>query len=322
MNNLVKKKCKAFLKNYSILAKGEGLGNIDMLLAEAGLYVAMNETPNLKRYEECRKIYRENAGKFSRFSGNSLYVLITRLTHCDDPVEYVKRLVEIRTALGGRVSNETLVDVAIIIADSVDESETDACIERTFEIYEKMMGSKKWTADENSMPFAALTAVSGRDVKEVLTEGERCREILESEDFSEPEIQLFLGRILALFDGKAEDKCKKVLDICEGLKDARHMYFPGYRYAMLGMLTGLEAGADEIVKLIVEADEALKGHKPFKGFLGMGIDARRMYAAQMVQLALRETEINKKKVDKGAELVVPKIAFLYVILYTNLFMHL
>ncbi len=322
MNNLVKKKCKAFLKNYSVLAKGEGLGNIDMLLAEAGLCVAMNQTPDLRRFEECRKIYRENAGRFSRFNGNSLYVLITRLTHCDDPVAYVKRLAEIRTALGGRVSNETLVDVAIIIADSVDETETDECIERTFEIYEKMMGSKKWTADENSMPFAALTAVSGRDVNEVLAEGERCRDILTENDFSSEEICLFLGRVLALFDGNAEDKCKKVFDICEGLKDARHMYFPGYRYAMLGMLAGLEAGADEIVELIAEADDALEGHKPFKGFLGMGIEARRMYAAQMAQLALRETEIKNTDADSDTDLVVPQITFLYVILYTNLFMHL
>ena len=90
-----------------------------------------------------------------------------------------------------------------------------------------------------------------------------------------------VSHVLALDEASTEEKCSRLCNIFNQLKEKRHKYGTGYEMTVLGTMSILDIPVEQIVDEIIEADEFLKQQKGFGDFV-MGDKRRRMYAALMV----------------------------------------
>lgn len=149
-----------------------------------------------------------------------------------------------------------------------------------------MKEAHPWLTSENDLPFAALMAVSGKNVSSVYSEAEEIYTYLRDTLKADKDTLQMLSHILAVRRGCVEEKCGKICALADGLKAAGHSLGRGSRLAILGILADSSLPIDMLVEQICETDDFLKQYKPFHGIFGVGKDCRRMFAVQMVQASL------------------------------------
>lgn len=184
-------------------------------------------------------------------------------------------------------SGEQTVLAAMILAD---ESGSDALAEKAKRLYGEMKEAHPWLTSESDLPFAALMAVSGKDVSAVYAEAEEIYALLRKKVRADRDTLQMLSHILAIRGGSPEAKCEKVGALADGLKAARHSLGGGSRLAILGLFADSGLPVEALVERIGEADATLKRYKPFRGLFGVGRECRRMFAAQMVHASLSGEE--------------------------------
>ena len=284
MDRLTESRCLALTENYAALAAGNKMEFQEMTLACAGLFLAEGKSPDPVRLDECRKLLKSKAGVFSNFRGSDELLVRSKMALADDPAQYFDDLQKQYGAIKSFFSGEQTVLAAMILAEH--GASVEGAAEKMQQIYKQMKGAHPWLTSENDLPFAALMAVSGKDPAAVHAEAEEIYSLLRDRLRADRDTQQMISHILAIRDGRAENKCEKLCALAEGLKAAGHPLGRSSRLAILGLLADSGLPADALVERICEADDFLKQHKPFKGIFGVGRDCRRMFAAQMVQSSL------------------------------------
>lgn len=284
MERETEKKCLDLVENYRMLSSGNKLAFTEMLLACAGIYLSAGVTPDMARFEECRKLLRSRAGMFSSFRGTDELLVAAKMALAADPALYFENLEREYRRIKGFFSGEQTVLAAMILAEQGDSGEDLA--EKAKGLYQEMRQAHPWLTSENDLPFAALMAVSGKDPSAIYGEAEEIYALLQKKLRADRDTKQLLSHILAVRDGRAEEKCEKLLAVAEGLKAAGHSLGAGSRLAILGVLADSGLPTDALVDQICEADDFLKQYKPFHGLLGVSRACRRMFAVQMVQASL------------------------------------
>ena len=284
MDHQIERKCSELVENYSVLASGNKLEFTEMVLACAGIYLAAGKKPDLDRNEECKKLLKSKAGVFSNFRGTDELLIRCKMALSDDPALYFENLEKAYLRIKTFFSGQQTVLAAMILAEQGTSSE--GLEEKTKQIYKEMKEAHPWLTSENDLPFAALMAVSGRDASAVYAEAEEIYSLLKGKLHANRDTLQMLSHILAIRNGRAEDKCEKLCTIAVGLKEAGHSLGSGSRLAILGILADSGLPTDALIGHICDADDYLKQYKPFHGLLGVGRECRRMFAVQMVQASL------------------------------------
>ena len=135
------------------------------------------------------------------------------------------------------------------------------------------------TSTEDSV-FAAMLALSDKSDDALLEEAERCYQLLKPNFFSGNAVQS-LSHVLALADGRAEDKCDAVLSLFEALKARGRKDGTDFELASLGVLATLPVPQESMVEDILEVDEFLSRQKGY-GLLGISKPQRLMQAGMLV----------------------------------------
>ena len=287
MDRQIESKCLGLIENYRALAEGNRMEFAEMVLACAGIYLAAGVKPDMDRVKECRKLLKNRAGIFSNFRGSDELLVRCKMALSDDPGLYFEKVEKEYQSIRSFFSGEQTVLAAMILAE---QGTAEGLAERTKQIYKEMKDAHPWLTSENDLPFAALMAVSGRDVSAVYAEAEEIYALLRKNLHADRDTLQMLSHILAIRDGRPDAKCEKVCALADGLKAARHSLGRGSRLAILGLLADSGLPADSLVERICETDDFLKQHKPFRGLFGVGRDCRRMFAVQMVQASLSGEE--------------------------------
>lgn len=283
MDRQIESKCLGLVENYRILAEGNKWEFTEMVLACAGIYLAAGTVPDTDKVKACKKLLKSKAGVFSNFRGSDELLVRCKMALADDPSLYFERLENEYERLKTFFSGEQTVLAAMILAEQ-DDSEDLA--EKAKQIYKEMKDAHPFLTSENDLPFAALMAISGRDVSAVYAEAEEIYALLRKSLHADRDTLQMLSHILAIRSGRADVKCEKLCALAAGLKAARHSLGRGSRLAILGLLADSPLPADALVERICETDDFLRQHKPFRGLFGVGKDCRRMFAAQMVHASL------------------------------------
>ena len=284
MDRLTETRCLTLTENDRARAAGNKMEFQEMTLACAGLFLAEGRAPDPARLDECRKLLRSSAGVFSNFRGSDELLVRSKMALAEDPARYFEDLKKQYEAIKTFFSGEQTVLAAMILAEH--GAAGDGAAEKMQQIYKQMKGAHPWLTSENDLPFAALMAVSGKDPSAVHAEAEEIYSLLRDRLRADRDTQQMISHILAIRDGRPEDKCEKLCALAEGMKAAGHPLGRGSRLAILGLLADSGLPVDALVERICEADDFLKQHKPFKGIFGVGRDCRRMFAVQMVQSSL------------------------------------
>lgn len=233
------------------------------------------------RMEACKTLISDNTGIFSNFRGNVELPIVTLLAASDEPqqkLEKTKAIYEILKKYFWGTTYLTLVST--ILADMVEVEEAEKYAIRGKNIYELMKQEHPFLTSAEDSVFAVLMAFSNKSDNELINDMEASYELLKSR-FSGGNYIQSVSHVLALTDGNQAEKCQRVFDIYDALKNADKKYGKYYELNVLGSLSVLDIDVKLLVQDILSVDAFLEKQKGY-GFWGIDSKTRLMHAAMLV----------------------------------------
>lgn len=285
MQNNLKETIDLFVANKETVQKAFKWDSSYMHPLCSLMYTSIHEKINIERMKEAEQLIKSKTGIFSEFRGNTRIAMMTQMALADDMGSYFDAVKSVYEKLNAKkwFSSEYRIVAAMVIAQNEkDESKYDALVDKTYELMAHMRENHPWLTGDEDTGFAALLAVSGLQTDNVVAEMEKCYQILKgSKRFSSANGIQSLSHALSLELGNSEEKCKRVIDIYDGLKAKKKKYGQTYELSTLGSLAFADVEVTELVEQIAEADDYLKTQKGFGAF-GIGGAQRLMYASMLV----------------------------------------
>lgn len=280
MKESLQKRCELFLENQEKLRRMFRWESSYMHPLCAAILSARDVKADTEKLEECRLLLKRHTGVFSIFRGTATLPVITMLSLSENPEERLEKTKTLYELLKKHFfTSEYLPIVAVMIAEQADLEEYESLAEKTRSIYDLMKQEHPFLTSSEDSPYAAMMALSGRNEKELIEETERCYQGLK-EEFSSGNALQALSHVLALGEGETSEKCRRVLELYQCLKEEGHRYGKGYELATLGVLAPLHGEIPGFAQEIAEIDDFLKYQKGF-GIFGVGAKQRLMYAGML-----------------------------------------
>jgi len=275
--------CESFIKNRDAVKSIYRMESAYLHPVCATIFMNKGIEADTERLALCGRLLKENVGAFSPFRGISRPVTVSILS-VGEPEEKIRKALSAYTSLKKHFASGAFLPLAaMLISDKTSENEFDSISESTRKIYDLMRSEHPFlTCGEDSV-FAALIALSGQRPVDAITETERCYRLLKERFFSSNAVQS-LSHVLALCEGRAEDKCRKTIELFDALKANGMRYGTEYELSTLGVLAMLPADQNAIISDLAEVDGFLASQKGY-GFWGLGKRQRLMHAGMIVTAA-------------------------------------
>lgn len=232
----------------------------------------------------CKAILKERVGVFSNFRSTAYLAMIAMLSVADDPHGRLLDSLAVYDALKAHFMTNSFLPVAsMAIAEAVSPAQYETVSARTKQIYKLLREAHPFLTSGEDSVFAALLALSPLSDEAIAEQTERCYELLKPH-FSAGNGVQSLSHVLALCDGREEDKCFRASELYEMLRDRGCKYGKTYELGTLGILAMLPERTDVIADNVAEVDEWLKTQSGY-GFFGVGARQRLMHAGLIVNAA-------------------------------------
>lgn len=247
----------------------------------AAIFTDRRQLADVERMKCCRDILKGETGVFSNFRGTAKLAMISMMAVDSNPGEKLRKSLLVYDSLKQHFfSGQYLPVASMMIADMVPESRYGEIAARTRHIYDLMKQEHPFLTSGEDSVFAALLALSDLTDEQVVQETEACYQLLKPEFFSGNAVQS-LSHVLALGDGFAEEKYRRVMELYYGLRDKGYRYGTDYELASLGVLALLPVELSRVMEDMMEADDFLAGQKGYS-ILGLGRKQRLMHAGMLV----------------------------------------
>ena len=273
--------CGRFIENRDIVKAAFAWENSYLYPVCAAVITDHGMTANEERLKECREILKEQTGVFSNFRSTARLPMIAMMSVDSDPAGKLARALAVHDCLKEHFWGSAYLPLtSMILADGVVAEDYEAFSARTRRIYDRMKQEHPFLTSGEDSVFAALLALAEKGEEELVAEAEACYRLLKQEFFSGNAVQS-LSHVLAICEGGAEEKCRKILELFRDLKSRKCQYGSGYELATLGVLAMLPASQADIVSDLMDVDAFLSGQKGY-GVLGPGRKQRLMHAGMLV----------------------------------------
>ena len=291
MTDILKTKCDLLTDNYASMSKDNSWSSSYIILAAAGEYMAHDAMFDKQRMDSSRSIIKSGAGIFSDFRGMTEYIIRARMSLSDDPQEYFDRMRKIYEILRpGIFGSEFGILASMIILGGVAPLADEETAERTRTIFKAMNQKHRILTAENDMPFAALMAVSGKDIEVLIERSENAFSYLKGRlKVSSDTIQT-LANVISVSKRDVVQLCDRIIRIHEILRTSRHSLGRGEASMILASLADNDIDENELAEMVIEAEKYLELSHPFKGFFGLGKEQCRLFASMCVANAVNEGE--------------------------------
>ncbi len=297
MDTSIKEKCDLFISNINLLSQRYKKYSNDVLLISSIILVGYDKEVDIIELEKCGQIIKENEHKLSEFRGKFYLPLITKMSLSNEPEKYYLR---VRMTYEMLNQNEWLgssykIVAAMSICDNVNEYNVADVVDKTLLIYKKMKDIHPYITTDEDITFASLLAVTDMEVDRLIREMERCYDYLKGRLKHSNAIQS-LSHVLTLGTDDVTDKCSKVINVYNDLKQRGKKYGSYYELSALGVFSMIDIKADEIVEDICLVDDYLKHMKCF-GYFNIGEARRLMYSALLVSDVYIPKQFNAEQVS-------------------------
>lgn len=257
----------------------------------AGIFTVKGKRADEAGLANCKALLKQNVSVFSNFRSSAAPEIASLLAVSGDPQTVLERGLEVYRLLKKEFSASLYLPfAAMIIAQLAKSYQYEEIAQKTRRIYKKMQSLHPFLTSAEDSAFCALLAVSGVEEDALVEACESCYRILKPEFFSANAVWS-LGQVLALYEGGAEEKCQKVMELFRKLKEAGCKYGTDYELPTLGVLAMSGEPADELVREIKEADEWLSRQKGFGIFGSVTRKQRLMYAGMLVQQSAADVQV-------------------------------
>lgn len=276
--------CDNFIKNRDSIKEVFGWESSYMYPVCAAIFTDKRQIVDVERLRRCKDILKEKTGIFSNFRGNAKLAVISMLAASGNPEGKLDKALRVFSMMKEHFfTSEYLPVASMTIVDMARESQYEEIAARTRHIYDLMKREHPFLTSSEDCVFASLLALSGFSDEYVVQETEKCYEILKGEFFSSNAVQS-LTHVLALGEGAAEEKCRRVMELYQNLKARGYKYGTSYELATLGVLALLPEDMDLVIEDIMAADDFLAGQKGY-GLFGLGRKQRLMHAGMLAASA-------------------------------------
>ena len=282
MKESTENRCRQFIRNKEKIRKKFRWESYYIYPLCAAIFTMEGKEADDDLLENCAELFRQNIGVFSNFRSAVRLPIICMMAVSGNPEGTILNAVKVYGMLKEEFFGSAYLPLsAMVIAQMAEPFDYERIVKRTRALYKEMKSEHPLltTAEDNS--FAALLSLSDRDDSTLLSEAQRCYEILRPQFFSGNAVQS-LSHVLALGDGRAEEKCSRTLQLYDRLKERGYKYGRGYELPTLGVLALSESDLMEIVAEMTDADDFLAKQKGM-GNWSIGRKQRLMYSGMLVQ---------------------------------------
>lgn len=281
MRDELKVLCEEFIQDRDMAKDAFAWENSYILPVCAGILADKKETITVQRLKECKQIIKDKTGIFSDFRGTVIAPMACMLAISDNAETLFNNALKVYEELKKHFHSSTYLPlVSMIVAQMTEESQYPYIAQKTREIYNLMKKEHPFLTSNEDGPFAAMLAFSDYSPELMMEEVEKCYEILKPKFFSGNAVQS-LSHVLALGEGSAKEKCQRLVELFEALKEKGYKYGTDCELTTLGALSILPCDMSQVVTEIVEVAEHLEKEKGY-GFFGASQKQRLMHAVMIV----------------------------------------
>lgn len=284
--------CDAFLKDRDMAKEVFAWDSSYMPPICAGILADKKEEITAERLIACRQMIKDKTGVFSSFRGNAIAPMTCMLAISEQADELLNHTLTVYEAMKKHYwSSDYLPLVSLIIAGMADEYQLQSLVEKTRSIYEMMREKHPFLTSAEDGPFAALLAFSDFSAEAITAETEKCYQLLKDKFFFGNAVQS-LSHVLALGEGSAEMKCRRLIELFDLLKAKGYAYGTEHELSTLGAVSILNGDIPVLAEDMIAVAEYLGTHKGY-GFFGATKKQRLMHAAMIVCKAYSGAQSNQ-----------------------------
>lgn len=298
MNDQMLKNCTFLLESRDRIKTVFGWDGGLIHLACAGIYVSKEKEVNVFVLQECKELLKQKVGLFSNFRSIARSPIAAMLAVSENPERTLDNGLLVYQLLKKEFWSSTYLPLtAMVIAQMADPHQYEAIATRTSRIYKRIKAEHPFLTSGEDSANCALLALSEKTDDELIYEIEACYQQLKPNFFSSNAVQS-LSHVLALGQGTVEEKCRRTMDLFNGLKDAGYKYGTSFELPTLGVLALTDGAKDKMIQEMVEINNWLSRQKGFGFFSSVTAKQRLMYAGIVTQLeyintdAMQSTAVN------------------------------
>ena len=298
MNDQMLKNCTLLLDSRDRIKTVFGWDSGLIHLACAGIYVSKEKEVNVSVLQECKELLKQKVGLFSNFRSTASSPITSMIAVSENPERTLNNGLLVYQLLKKEFWSSTYLPLtAMVIAQMVEPHQFEAIAARTRRIYDLIKAEHPFLTSGEDSANCALLALSEKSDKELIYEIESCYQQLKPNFFSSNAVQS-LSHVLALGQGTAEEKCRRTMQLFNGLKEAGFKYGTSFELPTLGVLALSDGAKDKMIQEIVEINNWLSRQKGFGFFSTVTTKQRLMYAGIVIQReyintdAMQSTAVN------------------------------
>ena len=294
MRDEVIRRCELLIQNRDTMNEAFKWGNTLLNLSAAYMITSKEKRTDVAKLKQCKELIKEKTSTFSKFKGNANCAITTMLAVSPNAELLLVDGMRVHEMLKAKLRDSAYLPMAAMsIARLVSLERQEETVAKTKEIYDRIKTEHPFLTSAEDSSFCALLALSEKSVEELVTEAERCyRFLTEHTRYPKNSVQS-LSHVLALYDGKAEEKCEKVMAMYETLKACGLKYGTNYELPMLGILAMTNHDYEALAEELTEVSVWLSKQKGF-GFWGyVSVRQRRMLAGMLLQESKEQNEVSE-----------------------------
>lgn len=281
MREALLEQCQSFIENRDIVRSVFRMESNFMYPICAAIITDKGKRADPERLKLCRDILKAQTGAFSNFRGLVRMSLICMMSVDPNPEQRLKNAQLVYENLRKSFSGtQYLCVAAMVISELVDPGYYKPMAEHTHRVYRLLKNKHPFLVSSEDSVFSALLAISKKTDERILTETERCYTLLKPHFFFNHAVQS-LSQVLALCEGRPEEKCEATASLFQRMKEEGLRYGTDVELPTLGVLAMLPVEQETILTELRQVDEYLSKQKGY-GFLGLSKQQRLMHAAMIV----------------------------------------
>lgn len=281
MTQSLQDRCEAYIENRDIVKSAFKTESSYMYPICASIITDKGKRADPERMKQCRDILKQQTGAFSNFRGIAKLALIAMMSVDVNPSARLAHAQQVYDHLKSSfISSQYLCVAAMVISDLVDPGYYKPMSEHTRRIYSLLKSKHPFLTGAEDSVFSALLAVSKKTDERIVDETEQCYALLKPHFHSGNAVQS-LSHVLALCEGRSEEKCAATVSLYQQLQDRGYRYGTDFELPTLGVLAMVPEQRDVILQELQEVDAYLAKQKGY-GVFGLGKRQRLMHAAMIV----------------------------------------
>ena len=293
MRETLLRTCEGFFESRETAKEVFKWENDSLLSVCASVLMNSEKKVDAASLKACRELLKEKTGVFSNFRQTMEAPFASMMAAAQYPEEKLNKSLKYYGTLKQQFwASEYLVLAASVLADSVAEWDVEKIAVRAKNIYKLMKEEHPFLTGEDDYVSAVMLAMSDKaDDKVLIQEAEKAYQMLKQTFSSGNDVQAAaFVLVLALADGKIEEKCEKFVALYEALKKNGIRYGKFYELSTLAALSILPVSIEKMVEDIMAVDACLSERKPYSGIFGVEKKTRLMHAAMIVSSEYAKSE--------------------------------